>query len=129
MPQAQAVGLVTASDAGGKPVIDWSDRRAKDELITALVNDANAVLSVTERLKLTNEQQDAVGLLALVAGQDVEPGESQGTWHIARRVAKDRVIPTADVAARHGHKSTAVRKDGFRAHLVIELDTGIITAA
>ena len=63
--------------------------------------------------KLTAEQQDAVGMLALVAAQDVEPGEQDGTWRIARRVAKDRVISTVDPEARHGHKSVAVRKDGF----------------
>ena len=30
--------------------------------------------------------------------------------------------------ARHGHKSTAVRSDGFKAHLATEPDTGIVTA-
>ncbi len=62
-------------------------------------------------------------MLALVAAQDVEPGEQDGTWRIARRVAKDRVISTVDPEARHGHKSVAVRKDGFQAHCH-EPDTG-----
>jgi IS5 family transposase len=68
-------------------------------------------------------------MLALVAAQDVEPGEEEGTWRIARRVAKDRVISTVDPDARHGHKSVAVRKDGFKAHLALEPDTGIVTNA
>jgi len=33
-----------------------------------------------------------VALLALVAGQDVEPGEKPGTWRIARAVAKDEGV-------------------------------------
>ena len=49
--------------------------------------------------------EDALGMLALVAAQDVEPGETDGTWRIARQVAKDRVISTVDPEARHGHKS------------------------
>ncbi len=69
-----------------------------------------------------------IGLLALIAGQDVEPGESPGSWKIAKKVAKDRVISTVDTEARHGHKSTAVRTDGFKAHLAAEPDTGIVTA-
>jgi hypothetical protein len=47
-------------------------------------------------LELGDEQAEAVALLALVAGQDVEPGERPGSCRIARRVAKDRVISTVD---------------------------------
>ena len=112
----RAVRLVTTPQTGGKPLIDWSDHAARNECISGLVNDAFAVLSVTGDLVLDNEQTDAVGLLALVAGQDVEPGAGEGSWRIARGVAKDRVISTVDPQARHGHKSVAVRKDGFCDH-------------
>ena len=44
----------------------------------------------------TSRRAQAVALLALVAGQDVEPAEgsdgTDGRWRIARRVAEDRVI-------------------------------------
>jgi hypothetical protein len=47
----------------------------------------------------------AVALLALVAGQDVEPAEGSdgrdGRWRIARKVAEDRVISVNDPDARH----------------------------
>src|SRR5207249_7185985 len=77
----------------------------------------------------TDGQRDAVGLLALVAGQDVEPGETPGTWRIAEKVAPDRVISTVDPEARHMHKSVSHYRDGYKAHLAVEPDTGIITAA
>jgi IS5 family transposase len=128
VPEAGLVPLLTATDEGGKPVIEWSDKSARDALITGLVTDAEAVLSAAQAATVPEEVNDVVGLLALIAGQDVEPGEKQGTWRIARKVAKDRVISTVDVEARHGHKSTAVRKDGFKAHLATEPSTGIITA-
>jgi hypothetical protein len=86
-------------------------------------------LEAVEDSELDAQQQDAIGMLALVAGQDVEPGSTEGSWRIARRVAKDRVISTVDPEARHGHKSVSVRKDGFKAHLALEPDTGIVTAA
>ena len=128
VPEAALVPLTTASDEGGKPVIEWSDQSARNALLTGLVNDAEAVLAAAETAQLSQEANDDVGLLALIAGQDVEPGEQEGTWRIAKKVAKDRVISTVDVEARHGHKSTAVRTDGFKAHLATEPDTGIVTA-
>jgi hypothetical protein len=47
---------------------------------------------------------------------------------IARRVAADRVISTVDPDARHAHKTISRRLDGFKAHVVVEPDTGLITA-
>lgn len=119
--------------APGKPDIAWDDPAARDELITALVNDALAVLAGLDGVELDQAQSDAVALLALVAGQDVEPAEdsdgTDGRWRIARGVAPDRVISTVDPDTRHAHKSREKRQDGFKAHIVIEPDTGLVTAA
>lgn len=128
VPEAALVPLLTASDEGGKPVIEWSDTSARDALVTGLVLDAEAVLAAATASTSAEDAAEAIGLLALVAGQDVEEGETPGTWRIARKVAKDRVISTVDTEARHGHKSTAVRTDGFKTHLAAEPDTGIVTA-
>jgi hypothetical protein len=118
----------------GKPAIDWDDPQAKQTLISDLVNDALAVLA---ELAGENAPQregkaaDALGLLALVAGQDVEPGEgsdgTDGRWRIARKVAGDRVISTVDPQARHTRKSKSVRRDGYRGHVAAEPETGLIT--
>ena len=43
-------------------------------------------------VELDDEQAEAVGLLALVAGQDVEPGDSDGTWRIAPVTRPDRIV-------------------------------------
>ncbi len=115
----------------GKPVIDWDDPAAKDALVSALVNDANAVVAALQGRDLEERAASALGLLALVAGQDVEPaGGSDGTggrWRIARKVAEDRVISTVDPDARHTRKSPEARRDGYRAHLAADPETGIIT--
>lgn len=115
-------------ESPGKPACDWSDPAARDHLVTALVGDALALLGAASDLELSAEGHEAVGLLALVSGQDVEPGDEEGTWRIARRVASDRVISTVDPEARHAHKSQAQRTDGYKAHLAVEPNTGLVTA-
>ena len=115
-------------DASGKPVCAWDDQDAKNALVSGLVNDAHALLAAVENIVLTNEQADAVGLLGLVAGQDVEPGDTEGSWRIALRVAPDRVISTVDPQSRHMHKSRSEYRDGYKAHVAVEPETGLITA-
>ena len=114
-----------------KPQIDWEDPAAKDTLVSALVNDAHALVAALADVELDERAQGALALLALVAGQDVEPAEgsdgTDGRWRIARKVAADRVISTVDPDARHTRKSPESRRDGYRAHVAAEPDTGIIT--
>jgi transposase len=135
---AEAIAAVcTGHDysRAGKPVIDWDEPGAKDALVSALVNDANALLQalagIEEDVAAQESVAAALAMLALVAGQDVEPAEgsdgTDGRWRIARKVAPDRVISQVDPEARHTRKSQQVRRDGYRAHVVAEPETGIIT--
>jgi len=110
----------------GKPPCDWDDKTARDALVDALVIDANAALAVLHARTLTGPLADAAELLALVAGQDVEAG-ADGVFRIARKVARDRVLSTVDIEARHGHKSRARTFDGYKAHLAVDPDDELIT--
>jgi IS5 family transposase len=115
-------------ESSGKPLIAWDDPVAKAALVDGLVNDALTLLAAFEDDAEETDTTSALGLLALVAGQDVEQGED-GTWRIARKVAPDRVISTVDPEARHMHKSRSEYRDGFKAHIAIEPETGLVTAA
>ena len=118
-------------DDPGKPGIAWDDKQARDRLVDALVSDAHRLLGYLPDQQLGPRAAEAVALLALVAGQDVEPAEgsdgTDGRWRIAQRVAADRVISTVDPDTRHVHKTVHRRQDGYKAHLAVEPDTGIIT--
>jgi IS5 family transposase len=128
IPQAAMVEVEGHDyEHGGKPVCAWDDPAARDSMVTALVNDARVVLAAVADLELDDDQTRLVALLALVAGQDVEPGETEGTWRIAQRVGSDRVISTVDPQTRHMHKSRSTYRDGYKAHVAVEPDTGLIT--
>lgn len=77
----------------GKPPCDWDDPKAREALVDALVHDAQAALAVVDGRALEGPLAEAVELLGLVAGQDIEQ-DDDGIFRIARRVARDRVIST-----------------------------------
>src|SRR5947199_387590 len=133
---AEVLGRVCALDytRPGKPSIDWDDPQAKQNLVSDLVNDALSVLAELcgdDAPRRDQAAAAALGLLALVAGQDVEPAEgsdgTDGRWRIARKVASDRVISTVDRQARHTRKSKSKRRDGFRGQVAAEPETGLVT--
>ena len=53
----------------------------------------------------------------------LQPGRRRLADRSADRRGPDR--PVHDTESRHAHKTVARRQDGFKAHLVIEPDTGI----
>jgi hypothetical protein len=118
-------------DDAGKPAIAWDDEQACTVLVDALVGDAHRLLGYLPEQELGPKAAAAVALLALVAGQDVEPEDgsdgTDGRWRIARTVVPDRVISTVDPEARHAHKTVHRRQDGFKAHIAVEPDTGLVT--
>ncbi len=93
----------------GKHRIAWHDQVAPQALVDALVGDAVRLLAGLPAQPLGERAANAVGLLALVAYQDVEPAEDSdgcdGRWRIARRTVPDRVISTVDPESRHVHKN------------------------
>ena len=119
-----------ACESVTKPSCDWSDPDARSELVDGLVTDGLRLIEAVEGVKLDPDQADALGLLGVVTGQDVEPDpDREGRWRIARRVAADRTISTVDPEARHGHKTRTRKRDGYKAHVATEPETGLVTAA
>lgn len=136
VPGAAGVAAVqcTAHDYTdpGKPRIAWHDAQARAALVDALVGDALRLLGHLPEQDLGEKAANAVGLLALAAGQDVEPAEDSdgrdGRWRITQGTAPDRMLSTVDPESRHVHKTRTHRQDGYKAHLAIEPETGLYTA-
>jgi hypothetical protein len=122
-------GLLARDDdyrTAGKPVCDYEDRQAREQMIDALAKDAHALLGALDGRTLPAGVAQAAALLASVVGQDLE-GED-GVLRIARRVAKDRIISTVDPDARHGHKTSARGFDGYKGHVALDPDSELIVA-
>jgi IS5 family transposase len=130
IPAAKTLVLVAHDydNDPGKPACAWNDAADIDRVVTELVNDAHTILAALAGVELDDVQAEAVGLLALVAGQDVEPGEGEGTWRIAPETRADRMVSVHDPESRHVHKTSHNYRDGFKAHIGVEPDTGLITA-
>ena len=97
------------------------DRLVSDRIFEAVreVITATGVLTGKTRRAL-----DSTVLDDAVARQDTI---TQLIASIRRRTAPDRMISTVDPDARDAHKSRERRQDGFKAHIVIEPDTGLMT--
>src|SRR5258708_38308045 len=62
-----------------------------------------------------------------VKHQDVELTEA-GHASLRKGVAKDRRITIEDAQMRHGRKSRSVRVDGYKRHVLRDLDSGVVRA-
>lgn len=114
----------------GRPPCDFEDQDDIDRLISELVDDAYELVFAAEDLgfKLDEQQQDPLALLALVVGQDVEPGDRPGRLRIAERTAPARIVSVVDPESRHAHKTQHSYRDGYKAHVAAEPETGLVTA-
>jgi hypothetical protein len=113
---------------GGKPVCDWDDAAAREQLVDALFSDGYRALGALRGRTVGPEVAQAAELLAMVIGQDIEE-TADGRFVIAQGVAPDRVISVVDPQARHGHKTGARGFDGYKGHVAIDPDSEVITAA
>jgi hypothetical protein len=90
-------------EAAGKPQICWASAEERAALIAELFSDAELVIAACGGLD-DADLGSAAGLLATVAGQDIERDE-HGAPRIRQGVAPDRIVSTVDPDARHGHRS------------------------
>ncbi len=59
---------------------------------------------------------------------DVEWKEKDGPPQIRKGVAPDRTISVVDPEMRHGRKSDGRTYNGHKAHVAVEVSTGVLTA-
>jgi transposase len=136
LARQQGRGLADVATEAGVPILggpslkaaldlDWDDPA---ERARALVTVLDALGAVERYL----DEPEEASLAALdtarqVREQDVEP-DAVGTPTIRRGVARERRISIEDAEMRHGRKSRSHRFDGYKRHVLRDLDAGVIRA-
>jgi hypothetical protein len=137
----QGRGLAdVASEAGAELVCgtslkaaldrDWDQQREKDEALTLVLQVLQTVQTWLQTLTDLEDGaavHDAFSIAQQVQEQDVQVDE-KGKASLIKGVAKDRRISVEDSEMRHGRKSRSVRVDGYKRHVLHDLDSGLIRA-
>jgi hypothetical protein len=71
--------------------------------------------------------QPSLKIAQQIRAQDIEMNDDSKA-SLIKGVAKDRRISVEDAEMRHGRKSRSVRVDGYKRHVLHDLDTGLIRA-
>ena len=76
------------------------------------------------------EASAGIRIARRVREQDVLPAEEApgGLPALRRGVARERVVSVEDPQMRHGRKSRSTRFDGYKRHVLRDLDTGLVRA-
>jgi Transposase DDE domain/Transposase domain (DUF772) len=120
VPQLAASSLKAALDR------DWDDPAARDLALGQVLGFVDQVEAFMTGWAGDQAAATAVAVARQVRDQDVD---SSGPAPALRRgVAKDRRISVEDAQMRHGRKSRSVLFDGYKRHVLTDLDTGLVTA-
>jgi hypothetical protein len=120
VPQLAASSLKAALDR------DWDDPAARDDALAQVLGFLNQVEAFTASQFGDQAAAAAVAVARQVRDQDVDLTVPAPV--LRRGVAKDRRISVEDAQMRHGRKSRSVLFDGYKRHVLRDLDTGLITA-
>jgi hypothetical protein len=130
---AQEAGgeLVSGSSLKAALDLDWDDPAAREQALRLILETLTAVEQWLAGQPPTVREEPRVQMSLAAAhqveAQDVTTSE-QGTPTLRQGVAKDRRISLEDAQMRHGRKSRSQRVDGYKRHVLHDLDTGLVRA-
>ncbi len=137
LPWAQ--GVVAVADQAGVPLLggpslkaaldcDWDDPATRDQALGVVLGLLEQVEGFAEDRQLAAPGvQAALGCARQVVGQDVQLADDQPPT-LRQGVAKDRRISVEDAQMRHGRKSRSTLVDGYKRHVLRDLDSGLVCA-
>ena len=119
-PELAASSLKAALDA------DWDDPAARDEALARVLGLLDQVGAFVAGQAGHEAAAVAVAAARQVRDQDVDLAGPAPA--LRRGVAKDRRISVEDSQMRHGRKSRSVLFDGYKRHVLRDLDSGLVPA-
>lgn len=123
------------SSLKGEAGINWEDAKARQALLSQLVEDAERVLEMARRVRggwapgseADEELVKASEILGQVLAQDVER-KPAGEVEIRQGTSAERVCSVHDPEMRHGRKSKSTRFDGHKLGVGVDVESQVITA-
>jgi hypothetical protein len=128
--EAKAPVLVSASSLKAALDRNWDEPEARQEALAVVLAALTAVegwIETQPESKADPAVQANLHTAQQIKAQDVEVTKT-GTATLRKGVAKDRRISIEDAQMRHGRKSRRVRIDGYKRHVLHDLDTGLVRA-
>jgi Transposase domain (DUF772) len=112
--------------------LDWDDPQQKAQALTTILQTLNTVESwVKEQTDLKEttltQAQQGIESARIIEAQDIEE-EVDGSPKLRKGVAPNRRISIEDRDMRHGRKSRNQRFDGYKRHVLKDLDLGMVRA-
>ena len=120
VPELAASSLKAALDR------DWDDPGARDGALAEVLGLLETVEAFVAGQAGDEAAAAAVAAARQVRDQDVDLAGPTPT--LRRGVARDRRISVEDAQMRHGRKSRSVLFDGYKRHVLRDLDTGLVPA-
>ena len=110
--------------------LNWDDPAESQNALVTILNSLNSVEEWMQQQLNPDEIEEAQAPLQvarLIESQNVT-ADSMGVPKLAKGVAKDRRISIEDPDMRHGRKSRSQKIDGYKRHILKDLDIGVIRA-
>lgn len=123
--------LVAGSSLKAALDLDWDDPTAREQALRQVLGTLERVEQwLAANPELITEQSvvpDCLAAAQQVCRQDVQTNKT-GAPEMIKGVAKNRRISLEDAEMRHGRKSRSVRVDGYKRHVMRDLDSGLVVA-
>jgi transposase len=128
--ERQGLSRYFGSSLKGEAAIDWDDKKEREQLLTAIVQDARRLLGLAEQAQAAHPEQAeaiaaAAALLQRLIAQDVQE-KPEGGCQIKPGTEKDRVVSVPDPEMRHGRKSASKRFNGHKAAVAVDMESQLI---
>lgn len=124
--------IITNSSLKGALDLDWDEPSAREQalikILQALNQVENWIAAQSEIEQPTKElAQKSIADARLIEAQDIEKRED-GCPKLRQGVSVNRRIAIEDPEMRHGRKSRSQRFDGYKRHILKDLDLGMVRA-
>jgi Transposase DDE domain/Transposase domain (DUF772) len=110
--------------------LDWDDPEERTQALVRVLEALDALEEYLDGSTTGEWEATPAGMESArrVRAQDVEEGLTHGLPALRRGVARGRQVSVEDPEMRHGRKSRSHRFEGYKRHVLRDLDTGLVRA-